>query len=147
MCIRDRLYLDNLRSARATDVYTLKGGPTEVWEPRFTYHGFRYVEVTGYPGTPSLRALTGCVVHDAIESAGEFESSDALLNRIYRNIYWGKMCIRDRRESSDLKSGVAVSATCTFENSSGCTPMARISAKARRNSSGLPSRGLGRYCG
>jgi len=83
------LYLDNLRSARATDVYTLKGGPTEVWEPRFTYHGFRYVEVTGYPGTPSLRALTGRVVHDAIESAGEFESSDALLNRIYRNIYWG----------------------------------------------------------
>jgi alpha-L-rhamnosidase len=83
------LYLDNLRSARATDVYTLKGGPTEVWEPRFTYHGFRYVEVTGYPGTPSLRTLSGRVVHDAIENAGEFESSNALLNRIYHNTYWG----------------------------------------------------------
>jgi alpha-L-rhamnosidase len=48
------LYLDNIRSAKVTDTYTLKGKGTEVYEPRFTYHGFRYVEVTGYPGKPSL---------------------------------------------------------------------------------------------
>jgi len=83
------LYVDNLRSARSVDVYWLKGGGPEVWEPRFTYHGFRYVEVTGYPGTPALSALDGRVVHDAMKKAGDFESSDALLNRLHRNIYWG----------------------------------------------------------
>jgi alpha-L-rhamnosidase len=83
------LYLDNLRSARATDTYTLRGGGPEIWEPRFTYHGFRFVEVTGYPGKPTLASIEGRVVHDAMESAGEFTSSDSLLNRIHRNIYWG----------------------------------------------------------
>ena len=56
------LYVDNLRTARATDVYTLKGEGTETWEPRFTYHGFRYVELTGFPGTPTAAALEGRVV-------------------------------------------------------------------------------------
>ncbi len=83
------LYVDNLRSARSTDTYWLKGGAPEVWEPRFTYHGFRFVEVTGYPGTPGLNALEGRVVHDALAKAGTFESSDSLLNRLHRNIYWG----------------------------------------------------------
>jgi alpha-L-rhamnosidase len=83
------LYVDNLRSARATDVYWLKGGGPEVWEPRFTYHGFRFVEITGYPGTPTLHTLAGRVVHDAMERAGDFQSSDAMLNAIHHNIYWG----------------------------------------------------------
>ncbi len=83
------LYLDNLRSARATDVYVLKGGAPETWEPRFTYHGFRFVEVTGYPGTPTRESLKGRVVHDAMERAGDFESSDAMLNKIHHNIFWG----------------------------------------------------------
>jgi alpha-L-rhamnosidase len=83
------LYTANLRSARAEDEYTLKGGGVETWEPRFTYHGFRYVEVTGYPGTPKLDAIEGRVVHDAMEPAGSFESSNALLNRIHKNTYWG----------------------------------------------------------
>jgi alpha-L-rhamnosidase len=83
------LYVDNLRSARATDVYTLKGGVPETWEPRFTYHGYRYVEVTGYPGKPPLTAIAGRVVHDSMTRAGDFESSDAMLNKIHHNIYWG----------------------------------------------------------
>ncbi|MGO8925985.1 MAG: family 78 glycoside hydrolase catalytic domain [Limisphaerales bacterium] len=83
------LYLDNIRSAKVTDSYTLKGKGTEVYEPRFTYHGFRYVEMTGYPGKPSLSSLEGRVVHDALETAGEFTCSNPLLNRIYRNIVWG----------------------------------------------------------
>jgi alpha-L-rhamnosidase len=83
------LYVDNLRSARATDWYTLKGGGPEVWEPRFTYHGFRYVEVTGYPGTLTAASIEGRVVHDSLERAGEFVSSNELLNKIHRNIYWG----------------------------------------------------------
>lgn len=83
------LYVDNLRSARATLVYFLKGGGPEAWEPRFTYHGFRYIELTGYPGRPGLDAVEGRVVHDAMEKAGEWESSHSLLNRIHSNIYWG----------------------------------------------------------
>lgn len=83
------LYVDNLRGARATLTYILKGGGAEVWEPRFTYHGFRYIELTGYPGKPGLDAVEGRVVHDAMPRAGEWESSHSLLNRIHRNIYWG----------------------------------------------------------
>jgi len=83
------LYLDNIRGAKVTDIYTLKGRGTEVYEPRFTYHGFRFVEVTGYPGKPSLSALEGRVVHDDLETAGEFACSNPLLNRIYQNIVWG----------------------------------------------------------
>ena len=83
------LYLDNLRTAKVTDLYTLKGQGTETWEPRFTYHGFRYVEVTGFPGRPTLKDLEGRVVHDALPRAGGFACSNPLLNRIYHNIYWG----------------------------------------------------------
>ena len=83
------LYLDNIRSAKVTDVYTLKGGGAEVYEPRFTYHGFRFVEVTGYPGKPALSSLEGRVAHDDLQSGGEFACSNPLLNRIYRNIVWG----------------------------------------------------------
>lgn len=83
------LYLDNIRGAKVTDRYTLRGKGTEVYEPRFTYHGFRYVEMTGYPGKPSLDALTGCVVHDDLPVAGFFECSNDLVNRIYHNVVWG----------------------------------------------------------
>ncbi len=77
------------RAARATDTFILKGSGVEVYEPRFTYHGYRYVEVTGYSGTPALASLEGRVVHAAVEPAGEFHSSDALLNHIQRNFEWG----------------------------------------------------------
>jgi alpha-L-rhamnosidase len=84
-----KLYVDNLRSAKAADIYTLRGSGAEVYEPRFTYHGFRYVEVTGYPGTPDLSTLQACVVHDDVEKAGSFFTSNPIINRIYRNIVWG----------------------------------------------------------
>lgn len=83
------LYLDNIRGAKVTDVYTLKGKGTEVWEPRFTYHGFRYVEVTGFPGKPTLASLESRVVNDDVATAGEFTCSQPMINRIYRNIVWG----------------------------------------------------------
>ncbi len=83
------LYLDNIRGAKVTDTYVLKGGGAEVYEPRFTYHGFRYVELCGYPGEPGLATIEGCVVHDAVERAGSFACSNPLLNQIYKNIYWG----------------------------------------------------------
>ena len=83
------LYRDNLRSAKATDVVVLRGAGQEVYEPRFTYHGFRYVELTGLPGKADLGMLEGCVVHDGVASAGTFECSSALVNRIHDNIRWG----------------------------------------------------------
>jgi alpha-L-rhamnosidase len=84
------LYMANLRGAKVTDIYTLRGaGREEVWEPRFTYHGFRYVEVTGFPGKPTLDSLDGHVVNDDLPSAGEFETSNPLLNKIYRAVVWG----------------------------------------------------------
>ncbi len=83
------LYLDNLRSAKVTDHYTLKGAGTEIYEPRFTYHGFRYVEVTGFPGEPTLATIEARVVQDDLASAGEFVCSNPLLNRIYQSVRWG----------------------------------------------------------
>jgi alpha-L-rhamnosidase len=90
------LYTANLRSAKVTDVYTLKGGGEETWQPRFTLHGFRYVELTGYPGKPTLDSLTGCVVGDDLPMIGDFECSNPLINKIYQNIVWG---VRDNYRS------------------------------------------------
>ncbi|MCX6636392.1 MAG: glycoside hydrolase family 78 protein [Acidobacteria bacterium] len=83
------LYVANLRSARAEDRYTLKGAGVETWEPRFVFHGFRFVEITGFPGQPKLDAIEGRVVHDDMRRVADFESSNALLNRLHRNILWG----------------------------------------------------------
>jgi alpha-L-rhamnosidase len=82
------LEVRNLGIARCTDLYTLKGDGLEVYEPRFTYHGFRYVEVTGYPGEPADDALEACVVHDDLEPAGDFACSNDLLNRIHAACRW-----------------------------------------------------------
>jgi alpha-L-rhamnosidase len=82
------LFTTNLRDAKATDYYTLKGGGVEIWEPKFTYHGFRYVEISGYPGVPSKNDITGRVVYDNIQTVGSFESSNPLLNQIYKNAWW-----------------------------------------------------------
>jgi alpha-L-rhamnosidase len=83
------LYVENLRGAKATDRYTLRGDGDEVWEPRFTLHGFRYVEVTGYPGRPTRNAIEGRVVHDDMEPVGEFTCANEVVNQVYRNAVWG----------------------------------------------------------
>ncbi|KAA6344990.1 hypothetical protein EZS27_007415 [termite gut metagenome] len=83
------LYLDNIREAEVTDKYTLKGVSGESWEPVFTYHGFRYVEITGYPGKLSLNNFEGKVLYDEMETTGTFETSNSVLNQIYKNAYWG----------------------------------------------------------
>lgn len=79
---------ENLRAAAATDVYILKGGEDEEWEPRFTYHGFRYVQVEGFPGRPAMDSLTVKVVRSAVEPNGIFESSNSLINRIQKMVWW-----------------------------------------------------------
>jgi len=84
------LYTANLRGARSTDVYTCKGGGEEIWEPRFTFHGFRYVELGGVPGEVALDTITGIVLHSPMPTSGEFECSDPLINQLQQNIQWGQ---------------------------------------------------------
>ncbi|GAA1573432.1 alpha-L-rhamnosidase [Actinomadura kijaniata] len=84
------LYVANLRTAEATDTYVAAGRPVEVFEPRFTFHGFRYVEVTGYPGELDPADLTGRVLHNDTPWTGEFACSDATVNRLHANIGWGQ---------------------------------------------------------
>jgi alpha-L-rhamnosidase len=84
-----RLMTENLRKARATDFYVLRGDPNgETYVPRFTFHGFQYVELTGYPGTPDTEAITGMVLHSDTPLASDFECSDPMVNRLFKNIVW-----------------------------------------------------------
>ena len=83
------LYVANLRNAKCRDIYTLNGEGNETYQPRFTYHGFRYAEITGFPGRPNLSTLTGCAVSTDLPIAGKFECSNPLINRIYKCIEWG----------------------------------------------------------
>jgi len=83
------IYYDNLRSAKQTNIYYLKGGGEEVFEPHFTFQGFRYVMVSGYPGTLDADAIRGMVIHSDMEIAGTFTCSDPLINQLQHNIVWG----------------------------------------------------------
>ena len=78
-----------LRSARCADRYTLSGAGQETYSPSFTYHGFRYVAVTGFPGAPTLETLTGEVINSDLPLAGDFSCSNETINRILRNARWG----------------------------------------------------------
>ncbi len=85
------LYTKNLRTAAATDTYVLRGDPDgERWSPRFTTHGFRYVEVTGYPGTPPVDALRVQVVQSDTPVTGHLETSSDLLDQLQHNIQWSQ---------------------------------------------------------
>ncbi|MCI0551476.1 MAG: glycoside hydrolase family 78 protein [Anaerolineae bacterium] len=84
------LYTANLRPARNTDHYTLKGGDEEIWEPHFLFHGFRYVELLGFPGVPTDETLVGIVIHSDIPATGKFECSDPLINQLQQNIIWSQ---------------------------------------------------------
>ena len=83
-------YTENLRSAKATDVYILKGKGEETFEPNFTFHGFRYVKLEGFPGKPELDNITGVVIHSDMKPTGTFSCSDSLINKLQKNIQWGQ---------------------------------------------------------
>ncbi len=82
------VYRENLRLARATDTYVCRGGGTEEWTPRFTFHGFRYVEVKGLDKKPSRDLLTALALHTDMRATGKFHCSNPLLNRLDQNIRW-----------------------------------------------------------
>jgi len=83
------LYVANLRDAKVTDKYIMKGGEEETWHPSFVYHGFRFVEITGYPGIPSLASFEGQLVFDDMATSGQLQTSDSIINKIHRNAWWG----------------------------------------------------------
>src|SRR5664280_1412849 len=83
-------YTTNLRLAKCQLTYTLAGTGEEIYEPRFTFMGFRFVEVTGFPGELTTDNLTGVVVHSDMPVTGSFESSNKLINQLQHNIQWGQ---------------------------------------------------------
>jgi alpha-L-rhamnosidase len=85
------IYTANLRNADATDVYTLRGGGEETFSPHFTFHGFRYVEMTGYPGTPPLNAIAGDVVSSVSgDPVAKLTTSSVLVNQMWSIGIWGQ---------------------------------------------------------
>lgn len=92
--LQDReIYTRPLRAAKSTDRYTLRGGGSETWEPRFTMHGFRFVEVSGWPGSLDEAVASGDIVgrvhHSDMRRTGWFSSSDPSLNALHENVVWG----------------------------------------------------------
>jgi alpha-L-rhamnosidase len=87
---KGNLYTANLRKAGQEIRYTLKGGGMEVYEPHFTYQGFRYVAVAGYPGRLTRNSITGIVVHSNLALTGQFRTSNSVVNQLQHNILWGQ---------------------------------------------------------
>ena len=82
------IFRDNLRNARAMDTYICKGGGVETWTPRFTYHGFQYMEVQGLSQPPTATTFTAVLMHTGLSQAGSFQCSNNLINQIYSNMLW-----------------------------------------------------------
>ncbi|WP_199619420.1 family 78 glycoside hydrolase catalytic domain [Paenibacillus alkalitolerans] len=83
-------YRDNLRRAEQRISYTLRGGEAETFEPHFTFQGFQYVKLAGFPKTVRLEDFTGMVIHSNMDRTGIFECSEPLVNRLHHNILWGQ---------------------------------------------------------
>ena len=83
-----RLMNENYRKARATDRYVCRGDGTEEYVARFTFHGFQYVEVRGFPGQPGKDAITGLVLHSDTPLTSGFECSDPVANKLFKNVVW-----------------------------------------------------------
>lgn len=81
-------YLTNLRSAKATDVYTGDGSGVQTWQPRFTFHGFQYIEVRGLDRAPKGDEIVGVALSSDTPVVGEFECPDPMLNRLVKNVFW-----------------------------------------------------------
>ncbi len=83
-------YTANLRRAKATDKFILKGNGEETFEPHFTFHGFRYVQLIGYKKEPKLEMIAGKVIHSDMDPIGSFSCSNPLINQLQHNIQWGQ---------------------------------------------------------
>lgn len=83
-------YTDNLRAAKATGIYILKGGSEETFEPHFTFYGFRYIKIEGYPGQIKPENFNAVALYSDMPLTGSFSSSNPLLNQLQHNIQWGQ---------------------------------------------------------
>jgi alpha-L-rhamnosidase len=83
-------YTDNLRAAKSENTYVLKGGGEEIFEPHFTFHGFRYIKIEGYPGEIKPADITAVALYSDMTPTGTFNCSNALLNQLQHNIQWGQ---------------------------------------------------------
>jgi alpha-L-rhamnosidase len=84
------IYTRNLRGAPSIDHYVCTGNGVEIWQPRFTFHGFRYVEISGLTNPPAMDAVTGIVIGSDTARTGEFACSDPRINQLQSNIQWGQ---------------------------------------------------------
>ncbi len=84
------IYTDNLRTAKATDHFILSGNGVEEFTPHFTFHGFRYLEVTGLPSAPAKDAVTGLVFHTDAPFTAKLETGSPLINGLWNIILWGQ---------------------------------------------------------
>lgn len=88
-----RMMTENLRKARATDTYICRGDAEgEIYQPRFTFHGFQYVELSNYPvdhcGAPTVEAVTGLAMHSDTAMVSDFQCSDPMVNQLFSNVVW-----------------------------------------------------------
>lgn len=128
------------RKARATDVYIFKGTGTEVYEPRFTYHGFRYVEVSGLRQPLTRKMIQGRVVHADLQHTGSFVCSNRLLNRVVENFRWSMlsnfMSIPTDCAARDERTPCAMDSRVVEEGAMYLFPMYRYYAKWLRDNAG-----------
>ncbi len=101
-----------------TDRYIMKGGEAEVWEPRFTYHGFRYVQIEGLPGVPTLDNIRGLVVYTSFDEIGSFECSDEDINKLQECTKW-----------SYVGNFVGIPTDCPHREKNGWTGDAQLAAE------------------
>lgn len=84
-------YIKNLRKAKQENIYICKGsGSVEIYEPSFSYQGFRYVAISGYPSELDIEKFTGIVIHSDLENTGKFKCNDSLINQLQHNILWSQ---------------------------------------------------------
>lgn len=83
-------YTENMRAAKTTATYILSGKENEAFQPHFTFFGFRYIKVDGYPGEIKPENFTAMVLHSNMEATGNFSSSDSMVNQLQHNIIWGQ---------------------------------------------------------
>jgi alpha-L-rhamnosidase len=84
------IYTDNLRTAKATDHFILAGNGVEEFTPQFTFHGFRYAELTGLPTKPDASALTALVIHTDAPFTAQLKTGNEMINQLWDNILWGQ---------------------------------------------------------
>lgn len=87
---KGNFYTENLRAAKATATYFLKGGAAETFEPHFTFYGFRYIKIENYPGEINPDNFTAVALYSDMKPTGTFTSSNALINQLQHNIQWGQ---------------------------------------------------------